>query len=81
MPDSGQSSKTITVLIVIVLITITLMGAEAWNQSHHGQKTSTIQAASVTPPAAQAPVAPKKVVKQGQDHGTKDDHGEIMMNE
>lgn len=81
MSDSGQSSKTVAILIAIVLVTITLLGTEAWNQSHHGQKSSTVPAAAVTSSTVRAPVAPTKVVKQGQDRGTKDDHGEILMNE
>lgn len=81
MSDTGQSSKTIAILVAIVVVTIALLGAEAWNQSHRGMKSSTVPAAAVTPSQTQAPVAPRRVVKQGQDHGTKDDHGEVMMNE
>jgi hypothetical protein len=84
MSDSGQPTKTIAILIAIVVITIGLLGAEAWNQSQKGQKPNVSTAAAVQGQQGQeqttAPVVKPKV-KVGQDHGTKDDHGEVMMNE
>jgi len=53
MSGSGQSSKTIAVLIAIALITVALLGADAWkrNRQEHPPVTKPV---AVTP----APAAP-----------------------
>ena len=84
MTGSGQSSKTIAIIVAIVVITIALMGADAWKQSQRGRKPAAVPAAAVsgTQTGTPAPVAAQpKQPRHGQDPGTPDEHGEIMMNE
>ena len=83
MPDHGNSSKTIALLAAIITATVALMGVEAWNRAHKDQKPAVVQAAAVTPaaPVGRVNTGRRGQKAVGQDHGTRDAHGEIMMNQ
>ena len=84
MPDHGNSSRTIALLAAIIAITVALLGAEAWNRAQKNRPV-VVQAAAVTAPevtkGASVNTGRRGQRAVGQDHGTRDAQGEILMNE
>lgn len=84
MPDHGNSSKTIAVLAAIIAVTVALLGAEAWNRAQKNRPV-VVQAATVPAPevtkAAGVNTGRRGQRAVGQDHGTRDSQGQIMMNQ